>query len=275
MTGDVLLAALSCVSSPLRTEHSPLSCRCRRRRCRVEGEVGRQDPVHGVQQRLHRRRQRVRVGPGRARGGRDVVAHRRGRGQRAAEQALQDAVRLRLIETLARLPVPDAVGFPLPSSEADAVPHETLTFSSPVSIGTVQELDPVGVAVTPLPVATASCVVVEARPESDEDGARRARVGGGRGRKAGTGAGRLGHRCVAGVGLRAATGELQGVEEVERDEAAVGLHAPWAALGAGRGRHGPQQRHGHQPHRGDPDPTPHLLPLTVPPCRGGLLCLRR
>jgi hypothetical protein len=80
------------------------------------------------------------------------------------------SVRLRLIDTLARLPVPDAVGFPLPSSAADAVPQETLTLSSPVSIGTVHELDPVGVAVTPLPLATASCVVVDATPERDEDG---------------------------------------------------------------------------------------------------------
>jgi len=79
-------------------------------------------------------------------------------------------VRLRLIDTLARLPVPDAVGLPLPSTDAEAVPHETSTFNSPVSIGTVHALEPVGEAVTPLPLATASCVVVEARPESEEDG---------------------------------------------------------------------------------------------------------
>ena len=78
--------------------------------------------------------------------------------------------RLRLIDTLARLPVPDAVGLPLPSTDAEAVPHETSTFNSPVSIGTVHALEPVGEAVTPLPLATASCVVVEARPESEEDG---------------------------------------------------------------------------------------------------------
>jgi hypothetical protein len=79
-------------------------------------------------------------------------------------------VRLRLIDVLARLPAPAAVGFPFPSSEAEAVPQDTLTLSSPVSMGTVHELDPVGLAVTPLPEATASCVVVEARPDKDEDG---------------------------------------------------------------------------------------------------------
>ena len=78
------------------------------------------------------------------------------------------SVRLRLIDTLARLPVPDAVGFPLASSEADAVPQETLTLIRPVSSGTAHELEPVGVAVTPAPCATASCVDVEARPDSDE-----------------------------------------------------------------------------------------------------------
>ena len=71
---------------------------------------------------------------------------------------------------MARLPDPDAVGFPLPSSDAEADPHETFTFSSPVSIGTVHARGPVGVAVTPSPLATASCVLDEATPESGEDG---------------------------------------------------------------------------------------------------------
>ena len=68
-------------------------------------------------------------------------------------------VRLTLMDTLARLPVPVAVGLPLASSAAEAVPQETLTLTRPVSMGSVQPLAPVGVAVTSSPLATASCVM--------------------------------------------------------------------------------------------------------------------
>ncbi len=82
------------------------------------------------------------------------------------------SVTLRLIAVLARLPVPDALGFPLVSSEADAAPHATFTLIRLVAIGTGQALDPVdpvGVAVTPSAWATASCVLDDARPDSEAD----------------------------------------------------------------------------------------------------------
>jgi hypothetical protein len=77
-------------------------------------------------------------------------------------------VRLRLMETLARLPVPDAVGLPLASSEAEAVPHETSTLMRPVSMGSVQFFGVDGVPVLLEPLAIASCVLSRANPLSDD-----------------------------------------------------------------------------------------------------------
>ena len=170
VTGDVPPAAFSWVSNPLRTEHSPLRSLPPATlvgfRARFAGSIALTVPNRDCT-----------VGdsgfalaPAAPEAAATLLQTDEADGSGPPSRLWRTAVRLRLMETLARLPVPDAVGFPLPSSDADAVPHETLTSSSPVSIGTVHELDPVGVAVTPSPLATASCVVVDATPESDEDG---------------------------------------------------------------------------------------------------------
>ena len=261
VTGDALLAALSCVSRPLRTEHSPLTSLPPATLSGIDGQVGRQNPFTLFSTDLDRGVSGSEFDPGKPEAAGTSLHTDAAEGSEPPSRLCRTLVRLRLDGRVAQ-----AAGtrrrrgsrcrppMPRPSHTT------TLTFTSPVSIGTEQAPLPLGVAVTPSPLATVSCVLVEATPESDDDGDVRARVGGGRGRAGRRRCRTIRTRRVAGVGLRATTGELQGVEKVERDEATVGLHVPCAGLRAGRGRHRTQQRHGHQPHPGDPDPNPHPIP---------------
>ena len=105
-----------------------------------------------------------------------------------------------------------------------------------MSIGTVHALEPVGVAVTPLPLATASWVLVEARPDSDEV----ALVGHGFVADAVERQAPVPDASAIGALLASASepppANCKCVEEVERHESSVGLDAPLVGLRAARSR---------------------------------------
>ena len=125
-----------------------------------------------------------------------------------------------------RLPVPSAVGLPLASSEAVALPQAGPRESSGAALtaGTAQLLEPEGLgeAEPPELFCTANWLLSSAKlPDVGRTG--RAGIGRGRAGDAGAGAEGLGQVGAGGLGVRAAARDLHVVEQVERDEAAVGL----------------------------------------------------
>ena len=163
------------------------------------------------------------------------------------------------MDTLARLPVPLAVGSPLLSSEADAVPHETSTSIRGVLIGSVHVLDPVGVAVTPAPLATASCVLSSAKPLNEDVGL----VGQGSVDDAVERQAPVPDASACGALLASASEPPPESCSVLRRSSDTNPPFAWtfhcvtvcapAVDDSARG-----DRHRHQPHRGDPDSTPHV-----------------
>ena len=123
-------AVSSWVSSPLTTEHSPARLLPPATLVAFRAGLAGRIAVDRTEHALHGSRQRARVGARRRRRCRRVRAQRRRRRQRPAQDRLQarrsgsgSARRSRCCRC------PMAVGFPLASSDADALPHSTSTFN--------------------------------------------------------------------------------------------------------------------------------------------------
>ena len=118
-----------------------------------------------------------------------------------------------------------------------------------LTAGTAQLLEPDGIGCgrTARALPSGALGGVE-REAADVAGTGRARVGHGRPRDAGTGAQGLSHVGAGGVSLGTTAGDLEVVEQAERDEATVGLEFPRRRRGRGAGRERKRAGGGESPH---------------------------